>query len=256
MFRLIFLIFFCACILTIPVGFKRLTCGFKLYKMEFHEPFREEWEVTSNIDIQGILSQTFTYLNRGAQSYVFVSADNQYVIKFFRFDRLKEDHEQKINELFHACKLAYCKAKDETGILYLHLNQTKDQLPKMHIIGPLGQKISLSADDYRFVVQKKVTSFQDSILSLDPELVRKRLDSFIAILQSRLNKGIRNSDPAVIRNFGFLGDVAVEIDFGNYSEKPTSKEKEFAQYTGKLRAWLKENAPEWVEYFDAKLASN
>jgi hypothetical protein len=169
---------------------------------------------------------------------------------------MKKDPEKKICELFTACRIAYNKAKEETGLLYVHLNETQDQLPLMHLKGPLGQKIDLEPDLYRFVIQKKALSFKDAILKEDPVIVRKRLDSFVSMLHSRLNKGIRNSDSAVIRNFGFIDDKAVEIDFGNYSEKPTSKEEEFALYTGRLQAWLKKHAVEWVEYFDDRITSN
>ncbi|HSX14208.1 MAG TPA: hypothetical protein VLE96_07310 [Chlamydiales bacterium] len=254
--RLLFLIFFCLCVLTLPVCFKRLTCGFKLIKMQLNIPFRQEWAVDHDINVQEILSQRFKYLNRGAQSYVFKSLDDKYVVKFFRFDRMHKNQDKKINALFTACLLAFTKAKEETGILYVHLNQTQDQLPIMHLTGPLGQKISLNPDEYRFVIQKKAISFQEAMTHAEPEIVRKRLDSFIALLQSRIRKGIRNTDHAVVRNFGFIGDKAVEIDFGNYSEKPTSNEDEFSQKTTTLHAWLRNNAAEWVEYFDNRIANN
>ncbi len=250
MLKLLFFSLFCLCVLSIPAGFKRLSCGFKIFKMDLDVPVNPNWEVFNDVNANTILSQPFKYLNRGAQSYVFESLDGQYVVKFFRFDRLKEKKEKKIKSLFSACKLAFSKAREETGLLFVHLNRTRDQLPLMHVTGPLGQKLNLQCDDYRFVIQKKANSFQDSILKADPELVRKRLDSFIAILQSRLDKGIRNSDPAVIRNFGFIGDKAVEIDFGNYSENSSSKQKEFDQYIKTLHAWLKENANEWVDYLE------
>lgn len=255
MVRVLLFGIFCLITLTIPVSFKRLTCGFKIIKLKLDWPYQSDWEVVNNFDAKSILSQRFTYLNRGVQSYVFESLDGKYVIKFFRFDRLKKNPETKIPELFSACRLAFDKARDETGLLYVHLNETSNQLPRMQLTGPLGQKIDLEPDLYRFVIQKKAISFKDAIVKADPEMVRKRIDSFITILRSRLNKGICNSDPALIRNFGFINEKAVEIDFGNYSEKPTSKDLEFALWIGKLQAWLKENAAEWVDYIDDRIAS-
>jgi hypothetical protein len=58
------------------------------------------------------------------------------------------------------------------------------------------------------------------------------------------------------RNFGFLGDKAFEIDFGNYSQRGSSKGKEMAHYTKRLRLWLTENAPEWVSYLDEKVLND
>lgn len=225
--------------------------------MHLETPFRADWEVSNDLSLEQvgtILSQPFTYLNRGAQCYVFASKDKKYVIKFFRFDRAKKRaFDQKVNALFSACTLAYNKAKEETGVLYLHLNKTEGKFPLLTMTGPLGQTVSLHPDAYRFVIQKRASSFQESIFKASPEAIQRRLDSFLSLLQSRLGKGLRNSDPEIIRNFGFIEDQAVEIDFGNYSERPTPKEKEFSQVTERLRAWLKENAPESMAYFDEKV---
>lgn len=253
--KFIFFLFFTVGMLAIPVAYKRLTCGFKIAKMELAVPFCSSWDIANDADVSEILSQNFTYLNRGAQCYVFTSEDEKYVIKFFRFDRkMKRSLQKNLDELFTACILAYTKAKDETGVIYLHLNSTKGQLPILHLKGPLGQNLALKLDDYRFVIQKKVNAFQESLLDKNPEVVRKRLDSFVNLLQTRLDKGIYNSDPALVRNFGFLGEKAIEIDFGNYTDKTASREEEFAQYTNTLKNWLKKNAPEFVTYLEQRVS--
>lgn len=258
--------FFLFCIfvgsfLLIPVGFKRLTCGFKLAKMQLEMPFRSDWEVGSMLsreEMDTIFSQPYTYLDRGAQCYVFASEDGKYVIKFFRFDRKdkKMSSMQKINALFSASTLAYERAQEETGLLFLHLNQTEKAFPLLQVTGPLGQPFSLKLDNYRFAIQKRVRPFREALLrayhASNPEEMEHLLDSFVSVLSSRIDKGIRNSDPAVSRNFGFLGKRAFEIDFGNYSENRVPKEKEMARYIQKLRIWLNENAPEWVSYLDKR----
>lgn len=234
--------------------------------MRLEIPFRQDWETSSDLSyaqVCEILSQSFTYLDRGAQCYVFASQDGEYVVKIFRFDRAliskkrkKDSPMQKIESLFTACVLASEKAREETGILYLHLNRTKNQFPTFYAKGPLGQTISIPIDYYRFAIQKKVVPFGDSLRdayhSKSPDAMKKRIDSFLDILHSRVEKGIRNSDPSVGRNFGFLGERAFEIDFGNYSLNGSSKEKEIAHYTKRLRLWLSENAPEWVSYLDER----
>lgn len=231
--------------------------------MQLDTPFRSEWEISSDLsreEVCKILSQAYAYLDRGAQCYVFASQDGEYVLKIFRFDRKdkKTTLMEKVNALFLGSILAYERAREETGLLFLHLNRTENAFPLLQLTGPLGQPFSLKLDSYRFAIQKRVRPFRESLMnayrSSDPEEMPQLLDAFLEVLSSRVDKGIRNSDPAVSRNFGFLGKQAFEIDFGNYSENGVPREKEIARYIQKLRLWLKENAPEWVIYLDGKIA--
>lgn len=257
----------CFVVCLLPVALKRWTCGFKLSKMRLDMPFREDWEITKRLsdeEIASILAQPFTYLDRGAQCYVFASQDQKYVIKLFRYDaalfgkRKGKTFYEKVEHMFNASLLAYQLAPIETGLLYLHLNLTDTKLPVLNAVGPTFQKLRLPLDRYRFAIQKMAKPFRESLLeayqSKDPESMKRRIDSFVAVIRSRAEKGIRNTDPAVSRNFGYFGDQAVEIDFGNYSHSCVSKDWEVARYSHKLRSWLSENAPEWVPYLDSVTA--
>jgi hypothetical protein len=263
------LIFFCLFLFTLfllPSSFKRFTCGFKIAKMELNAPYRADWEVPQDIssdEASKLLSQEFIYLDRGAQCYVFASRDGLYVVKIFRFDSSLVNtlmqrplKKEKVESLFRASVLAFEKAREETGVLFLHLNRSENLFPLFKAKGPLGQKIRLNLDHFRFVIQKRVEPFRASLLkeirSSNREGVKRKIDSFLFLVESRVDKGIRNSDPSLSRNFGFLGDRALEIDFGNYSEHGLIKENEIGRYTRKLREWLTENAPEWIEYLDER----
>ncbi len=220
-------------------------------KIVFDLPFNAAWETDPSLskeELFSLLSQPFTYLNRGTQSYVFESQDHSHVIKLFRSDKklfFPQKKEGKMEQLFSACLLAYKEAKEETGLVYLHLNETKKWLPTLRAKGPLGQHFSIPLDNYRFAIQKRAKTFQtamsEALESGDPEAVKKKIDSFLALLHSRSKKGIRNTDPALGRNFGFLGDQAIEIDFGNYTHNSTTDEWEIELYTHLLRNWLAEN---------------
>lgn len=253
-----------------PVAFKRFTCGFKIAKLRLEVPFQPDWAVPSVVskeEIDSILSQPYSYLDRGAQCYVFGSEDEKYVIKLFRFDRTlvhkkrekKPAFLQKIDHVFSACVLAYEVAREETGLVFLHLNLTNGQLPVLYAKGPIGQLLKIPLDEYRFAIQKRVRPFGSALLtayhSSDENEMKRLIDSFVALIASRSAKGIRNTDPSVSRNFGFLGDRAIEIDFGNYTKNGVSQEWEIARYTHRLRSWLSDNAPEWVTYLDERIAN-
>jgi hypothetical protein len=261
--RILFFCVFVAGCLCLPVCFKRWTCGFKLSKVEFTCPKNPQWDVAQDLgkqELLNIVSQPFVYLNRGAQSYVFVSFDGQYVLKLFRsnpklFHRGEMDEiaKTKIDRLFNACTLAYTKAKNETGLVFLHLNRTENSLPMLHIRDPIGRPFTLPLDAYHFAIQKKATLFRDSFALGDEADSKQRIDSFVALLRSRAEKGIANTDPTVSRNFGFLGTQAVEIDFGNYTEELHSKEREVARYASRVYMWLIDFNPQLAEYLKTSL---
>jgi hypothetical protein len=236
--------------------------------MRLEMPPRVDWEVPPVLAdgaLQEILHQPFSYLDRGAQCYVFQSSDQQYVLKLFRYDQPHFVHRtekasalEKREKLFAACLLAYHKAREETGLVYLHLNQTDSQLPILQAKGPMGQMLRLPLDQYRFAIQKKAEPFRAALLAAyhapDTGAFPKLLDSFVSVLSSRLSKGIGNSDPTVARNFGFLQGRAVEIDFGNYYAGPVNPIEQMHRYTHRLRRWLQHQAPEWVPYFDEQVS--
>lgn len=47
-------------------------------------PYKKSWEVKAPLS-EEIVQQPFFYLGRGHQTYAFVSQDNRYVMKFYRF---------------------------------------------------------------------------------------------------------------------------------------------------------------------------
>lgn len=247
--RLIIFILFCFCTLSIPGLVKRMTGGFRLNKLRVDFPSRPEWNVFFDPEVKSMLDQPFHYLDKGSQCYVFESKDKQIVIKLFRFSDPRS--ELKISTLFEAARIAYEKMKEETGLLYIHLNRTELGLPKILLTDGIGRSFWIALDDYRFAIQKKAKTFEVALEEAleDPILMRKRIDQFICLLKTRVGKGIYNSDPTLGRNFGFLETRAIELDFGNFKPVlPHTPEIEIKRFTEKFRDWLEKNAQEWVEY--------
>lgn len=276
--KLILLLLFATAALAVPAGMKRLTHGFRLAKMrlEVVPPFSFEMAPLSQEEeskMKTILGQPFYYLDRGAQCYVFKSQDGEYVLKLFRYDQplnplralfqkcFKKKKEkaplmEKVERLFSACTIAYTKAKEETGLIFLHLNETQGVFPKVKIIGPLGKRHEIALDHYRFAVQKRAATLREVFLDLyqkkEKERARKALYALEELLMRRVNLGIVNSDPNLSRNFGFIGEKAVEIDFGSYaeSETPIDASRERALFLHKLLRWFSEDLPEWRDLIE------
>jgi hypothetical protein len=255
--RIVFFIVFVTCLLLLPVAFKKITCGFRIAKMHLDFPYRSEWETEVVPSLEKILNQRFYFLGKGAQSYVFEDKAGQYVIKLFRYDQPML--EEKIVRLFNACKIAYDELKEETGLIYIHLNQTSLQLPILHFQDAIGRYYKIPLDKYRFAVQKKAKAFRETLQMArgNAPIMQKRIDQFLTLLLARTRKGILNSDPNLSRNFGFLEDRAIEFDFGNYLYDPKlNKEAEMRRFTSRLKIWLQKQAPEWVFYLDEEMKKN
>lgn len=242
--RTLLFLFFLALTLSIPFGAKKCTQGFRLAKLQLDFPSEPRWDFELDPNVKSILDQPYHFLGKGAQSYVFESKDGKYVVKLFRFDRKKDP--QKIACVFEACKLAYENLREETGLIYIHLNPTPEMLPLFEATDPLGRSIKIPLDPLRFAVQKKAESFEKIFLEAkgDPIAMQKRIDQLRLLLQTRVAKGIWNKDPNLSRNFGFLEDRAIEFDFGNYRQNPSlDQKKEITRFSKKLDHWLKKNIP-------------
>ncbi|OGN64687.1 MAG: hypothetical protein A3E80_00330 [Chlamydiae bacterium RIFCSPHIGHO2_12_FULL_49_9] len=270
--RIFFFICFAGSLFCIPAALKHFTQGFRLAKMQFEAPsFFPEARPTE--EVLSIFNQSFHYLDRGAQCYVFSSFDEKYVIKLFRASppspnpfhsfwkkkKKRTSFHTKIYRLFSACHIAATELPNETAIVYTHLNLTKETLPILRVRDPIGRKYLLPLDEYRFVLQKKADPFRETLEKAiqNPHKMEQCLNSFYELLLSRVQKGIGNSDPTLSRNFGFLGERAVEIDFGSYFPDPRlssseGRKIEIHRYINRLEKWLEKNAPEWADYFDQK----
>src|SRR5690554_6553916 len=108
------LILFLAFTLLIPFGVKEMTRGFRLSKLQLDFPSEPRWNFPLDNSLLPIFKQKFTYLDRGAQSYVFESADRNYVVKLLRFDRKRELG--KVWQIFEAFRIAYEELSEETGL--------------------------------------------------------------------------------------------------------------------------------------------
>ncbi|NGX26325.1 MAG: hypothetical protein K940chlam6_00241 [Chlamydiae bacterium] len=70
------------------------TQGFQLQKIQADLPHNSDWETLLPGDhtsqrLQTILSQPYSFLNSGGESYAFVSKDGKYVLKFFKLHHMR-----------------------------------------------------------------------------------------------------------------------------------------------------------------------
>jgi len=262
------------------------TKGFALNRILSDLSPREDWVIPAQTDlaeIRSILNQTFTFLGKGAQCYAFLSQDQQYVLKFFRFDHLKpalwlthfplpfflhayRDEKIALNKgkterTFESYKIAYQDLKEDTGLVFIHLNKSSDLQLRTTIVDKLGIAHCLDMDSMHFLLQKRAQLLYPTISQWIEnnhlEQAKKGVKDLLVLIASRCKKGIRDKDPDLLTNFGFIQNVPVQIDVGRFSKetgtRSESYREEIARITDKFNTWLIEQSPELSDYLQKQI---
>lgn len=255
--------------------------GFSLDKIcSTFEPSRK-WAIGkfSDADKQEviqILFQDFNYLGSGEECIAFLSADGKYVLKFFRTKNLtpknwlnliplpglEQYRFKKIDkrilrhqELFTSYKLAFEDLKEETGLIFIHLNKTKDIRMKIRLYDRMRRCYRINLDDYEFILQKKGQLVFERITSLmqkgDQEGALEALSTLLKHVVKQCKKGYIDKDIEINPNYGFVGDKVIHFDVGRVvrdeaAQNPSYYQREILRVGEKLEDWLKIQYPDLV----------
>jgi hypothetical protein len=252
--------------------------------IESNFPSRKEWDIklTSAHDrfFYVVCQQTLTWLGKGMQAVVFETQDEKYVVKFFQLGRLREDEERGFfqnlfsketkekrqdrllhrEEIFSSSKMCFEELQEETGIVYVHLNRTKDKIHGIKLVDKYGQSHHIRGDDASFVVQKKARYLIPTINGFMEngkiEEAKACVNHVFDLLMSLAKKGFVDGDDALIRNnnIGLTDDKAIYIDTGHlfYAKNLDVSERmryEFQVRLDPLEKWLNIAYPEVGSYY-------
>ncbi|MBS0615876.1 MAG: hypothetical protein JSR58_04925 [Verrucomicrobia bacterium] len=220
----------------------------------------------SGLEINRILDQKFTYFDKGSQTYVFISEDSQYVLKFLKqtklypktwlaylpFTPLHEQHlqyKEKRQRTFDALTLAMTEFREDTGLLYVHLGKTHHLHKQVELTDRKKKKHIITLDSACFVIQKKAHLLYPYLSELaekkDLEKAQKVIASFYALVDRFAEKGVVAHDPILHKNFGVLEDRAIQFDVGRMKMDPQSMTTDGAIDIRKsFDAWIAKNHPE------------
>jgi hypothetical protein len=226
------------------------------------------------------LAQPFTFLDSGLECYAFISQDRQIVLKFFKHHhirqaqllaklapfpylvKLKCEKEERRDKTFSSCRLAYEEMKEETGLIFLHLNKTAENLPTVTIIDKLGLQHRVALDNVQFLIQKRadllIPSLGDSLKQGDLKSAQTKVSSLLDFITQRCQKGIADRDPTFLKNYGLIENCAIVIDVGSFSKndflkRPQTYKRELFYETLALRCLLAKHYPELLPHFDSEL---
>lgn len=228
--------------------------------------------------IQNILDQPFTYIGYGAQAFIFKSSDDKYVLKLLKqriyttpvwhklpipfLDKYKKKlqlHRQdKLKRDFTSYKICYDDLPGLTGVVMIHLNPSHWIEKKIRIQDKLGIWHHLDADKIDFILQKKAELVHEKIDRLmkshNIEEAKKATCSVLSLIQSRCLLGLKDRDPSIDTNCGFIGDLPIKIDIGRISYDASFKDpkimaQEIYKITAPFEKWLDKNHPTLRDQF-------
>lgn len=283
-------IFLISCLsLLVFWGIERLchkaTDGFALVRITNPLPIDKEfYPPLLSSKVLKILSQPFYYLSCGGQAYVFASEDGQYVIKFLKFHhkripiwmqklplpkglnlcRLSKiaKKEFRLKRNLRSYVIAYDHFKEESGIIYHHLEKTNEIQHDIVFFDKLGYRYVVNLDNYAFVIQKRGLSTYYMINKLMKEgkqqEAKEKLSQLLALSVKRCKKGIGDRDFKFKSNLGFIDNTASQIDLGSLSlderqTHPDFYKTEINHSAKQLLSWLKKEHPVLVEHFEEEL---
>ncbi len=262
---------------------------FHASRLETSFPNSSEWELptlsaSEQKKVDQILDQNFTFFNKGTQAAVFLSEDKKYVIKFLKqrkfrptswlcfvpvsFNPYYKDflvRKQRRINTFNACKIGVYELKEETGVLYAHLNRSHNLNKKLTVFYKDGDMHLIDLDKTNFMIQKRASLIYSRITELmangDIPGAQNVLSLIFSLLETLGKKGIVDNDPVIHKNFGIIKDKAVQIDIGTMKLDPLSAKNGTYKTlipgtTQILKTWIEKNYPELQPHFEECLRAS
>jgi hypothetical protein len=213
----------------------------------------------------------FSYLGRGKQAFAFESTDGNYVVKFFDRHRMelpwyhifatqKWINRRKSKQKLYpeSYRLAYAKMREETDLLHVHMGPSSEIFPTITIKDKASRRFQIDLNQVPFILQKKASiAFLDQLSHSkhNKEELRSWLDQYISINLKRISLSIANKDKHIKDNYRCEKKRLVYIDPGRYYVEqellnPEFLKSEWNKATYELRAWIAQNVPSELVYFD------
>lgn len=262
-------------VFTLTLKNSKKSSSFSISHICANFPYQERWAVSPSIEdsalLHEIVSQKFSYLGSGAQMIAFVSEDQKYVLKFFKMKHLVpkkwlsylplpglsryrfkkvNQREKRLDEIFTSFQTTYQNYKSDAGLVFVHLNHTKELKKQITLIDKQKKEWRLDLDHVPFIIQEKADMFYPYVeAAIQRGDLTTAQDAFKALLNfvaSRCQKGFKDHDKGISGNYGFVGDRVIQIDIGqviqdDQIQTPAETHKEVERVKNKLINWSQEH---------------
>lgn len=250
------------------------------FSMTSFHPYQIQWEPRTicnenKRDIEAALSQPYRYLGKGGQSIAFVSADDKFVVKFFKqkifsvpqevFSKQRKLKQRagKRDRIYTAYKLACDVLSKETGIFYVHFNTTSHLQKTLRLTLASGAEMAIELDDCDFIIERRAVRLVDH---LDTLLAQGKVveagESLRNVLEMHcvfFKRHVRDRDRGIKHNFGFVDGAPVLFDVGRLvpcigQQGKKEYQKRMQSSLPRFRNWIKAHYPQLLPYCDAGIA--
>jgi hypothetical protein len=187
-----------------------------------------------------LFDKPFTYLDRGHQSYVFLSDNKEYVLKFFDARSIKrygyipfltlDDSartERRLNDLLNGYRIAWEKDRENCGLLYVQFAPNPIMKATATLQDRFGFVHRIDLSTVPFVVQKAAVTTRATLNQLlgsdDVATAKERLGAIVDMYFDEYAKGVYDRDRNYIDNTGFIGSQPMRMDAGRLRFDPEMK---------------------------------
>jgi hypothetical protein len=228
------------------------TDGFTVAKVAVSVPFNPTYETPLPKETASILCQSYTYLAKGRQCFVFQSADQKYVLKLFNHNRFdfpiqKAKRLGRKEATFFSYKLAYDFLFEDCGLVAVHLVPS-EKLPPVELHDRTGGVHLLDLTSLPFILQKKADLYFDHLPSLP---LASAISEIVSFVDRRLALGILDQDVDLSINLGWLDGKPLLIDPGRL--ELGMRAGELKRETRRLEKWISHHHPEALEIYQKEI---
>ena len=210
---------------------------------------KRRWEICTQTASDRYLSRSFSI-----QALPFTSYREQ-------LQTVLSKRRQTIMESFRLC---FRELQKETGTVALHLCDTPSGFDskKLILIDAIGCKHELPLEKINFLIQYKqplwTNAFLTALKSGDRPEAERILEALFNNVIERGKKGILNEDRSFLRNYGFDGEKAYQIDVGtffrlNTLSRSAAFKKSVRDSMDPIQEWLAEIDPAILQHLNKKL---
>jgi hypothetical protein len=151
--------------------------------------------------------------------------------------------------------------REETGLVFSHLQPTSCFAKSLLVKDRLGRKFSIDLDQCGFLLQRKVVPLRSKFLTCKKHkdlLGAKELTlSFLKTVQEMAKKKIVNCDYNCVKNSGVLENRVVFLDLGSFFSAKDKGNPSLAEqmyvFTKHFRKWAIKEYPELLPFFEEEL---
>lgn len=288
---LIYILVLSLCIYGAQRLYFDVTDGFSIGNISSEIPYDPQWEIpplnpNEQKEIDLALGQPFTYLGKGCQSYVFLSQDGQYVIKFLKYKHFKPqwwlewftfippvrqyynqksiEKTRQLHKIFRSWKIGYENIPQYSGLVYIHLNKTPSWKQKIIIKDKMGFSHEIELGQFEFLLQHRASMLTETLLDLSKkqqnEKAEQIVDEMLILLLAEYTNGYADNDHALMQNTGVLHGRPIHIDVGQFIWNPVVMDpkvyhQEIYDKTYDFHVWLSKNYPEMALHLRTRLVS-